>query len=80
LIGLLGNLAIDRNGRIHVIITVIVATFVELFVISKEQVADDHFDDASADDELEHVHGQVHVRVQRVGVFYLTVKVGPSSQ
>ncbi|CAM6023247.1 unnamed protein product [Sphagnum balticum] len=32
--------------------------------------------DASADDKLERVRGQVHVRMQRVGVLYLTVKVG----
>jgi hypothetical protein len=47
-----------------------------LLVISKEQVVDDHFSDASVDDELERVRGQVHVRVQCVGVFYLAVKVG----
>jgi hypothetical protein len=55
---------------------VVATTFFELLVVSKEQVADDYFGDASADDELERVHGQVHVCVQCVGVLYLTIKVG----
>ncbi|CAM6030945.1 unnamed protein product [Sphagnum balticum] len=76
LIGLLGNLASDHNGHIHVVITVITVTFIELLVVSKEQVVNDRFDDASANDELERVRGQVHVRVQHVGVLYLAIKVG----
>ncbi len=47
-----------------------------MLVVSKEQVADDRYNNASIDDKLEHVHGQVHVRVQRVGVLYLVVKIG----
>jgi hypothetical protein len=47
-----------------------------LLLVSKEQVTDDRFDNASTDNELERVRGQVHVRVQHVGVFYLAVKIG----
>ncbi|CAN5964737.1 unnamed protein product [Sphagnum jensenii] len=70
------DLAGDRIGRVHVVIVVIAVTFVELLIISKEQVVNDRFSNASADDELERVYGQVHVRVQRVGLLYLVVKVG----
>ncbi len=76
LIGLLGDLASDCNGRIHVVIIVIATTFIKLLLVSKEQVTDDHFDNASTDNELERVRGQVHVHVQHVGVFYLAVKIG----
>ncbi len=61
---------------VHVVIVVVVTTFVELFVVSKEQVVDDCFGDASADDEFERVSSQVHVHVQHVGVLYLAIKVG----
>lgn len=66
----------NHIGRVHVVIIVVVTTFVELLVVSKEQVIDDCFGDASADDEFEHVSSQVQVHVQHVGVLYLAVKVG----
>jgi hypothetical protein len=52
LIGLLGGLAGDHIGRVHVVIAVVIATFVELLVVSKEQVFDDRVDNASINDEL----------------------------
>jgi hypothetical protein len=63
LIGLLGGLVGDRIGYIHVVIAIIATTFVKLLVNSKEEVINDHFGDAFADDELECVRGQVHVHV-----------------
>jgi hypothetical protein len=53
LIGLFGDLAGDCISRVHVVI----ATFVELLVVLKKHVNDDHFDNASTIDELEHVRG-----------------------
>jgi len=76
LTSLLGSLAGDCIGHVHVVIAIVAVTFVELLVISKEQVVDDRFGDASTNDEFERVRGQVHVHVQCVGVLYLVVKVG----
>jgi nitrate/nitrite transporter NarK len=63
MIGLLGGLVGDRINRVHVVIVVVIVTFVKLLVVSKEQVFDDRFNDASTDDKLERVHAQVHVRM-----------------
>ncbi|CAK9212942.1 unnamed protein product [Sphagnum troendelagicum] len=47
----------------------------KLFVITKENIANDRVDNVSRDDEFDRVRGQVRVLVQGVDAFHLVFEV-----
>ncbi len=73
LLGFLGSPFHDHLNHRSVIVSVSIIE--QLFIIVEENIANDHVDNGSRNDEFDRIHGHVHVLVQIVDALHLVLEV-----